>query len=147
MPFDAALDAARGPTPVGRGRLRGRKRAKEAGMIEAYSTGAALAEAAARAVSSQLAAGLTSRGFAGLVATGGRSPGPIYDLLSETALDWSRVSVTLSDERCVGDDHPDSNARLVRGRLLRPPPRGRTSCLCGRRPTRPRSRRSCPSTR
>jgi 6-phosphogluconolactonase len=53
------------------------------------------------------------------VATGGRSPGPVYDRLAAAAdVDWTRVVVTLSDERCVAPDDPDSNARQVRERLL-----------------------------
>ena len=34
-------------------------------------------------------------------------------------LEWSRVTITLADERRVADDSPRSNARLVRERLLR----------------------------
>ena len=34
-------------------------------------------------------------------------------------LDWTRVAITLADERRVADDSPRSNARLVREKLLR----------------------------
>ena len=34
-------------------------------------------------------------------------------------LDWTRVAITLADERRVADDSPRSNARLARERLLR----------------------------
>lgn len=88
-------------------------------MIETYPTGPALADAAAHAVQAQLAAALRTHGRAGLVATGGRSPGPVYDRLAVAPLDWTRVVVTLSDERCVAPDDPVSNARLVRERLLK----------------------------
>jgi len=89
-------------------------------MIETFPTTAALAEAAAWAIGRQLAEGIATRGRAGLVATGGRSPGPVYDRLREAAkLDWTRVVVTVSDERCVAADDAASNARLVRERLLR----------------------------
>lgn len=89
-------------------------------MIEAYANGAALADAAARAISMRLVEALRTRGRAGLVATGGRSPGAVYDRLSASAAqDWARVIVTLSDERCVAADDPASNARLVRDRLLK----------------------------
>lgn len=87
-------------------------------MIETYPNGAALADAAAHAVQAQLASALRTHGRAGLVATGGRSPGPVYDRLAAASLDWTRVVVTLSDERCVAPDDPVSNAGLVRGRLL-----------------------------
>ena len=89
-------------------------------MIETYANAHALAEAAAHGVAMQLEAGLRTGPRAALVATGGRSPGMTYDRLSATCLlDWTRVVVTLSDERCVAADAPDSNARLVRERLLK----------------------------
>lgn len=88
-------------------------------MLETYPDGAALADAAAHAVGACLARALRTHGRAGLVATGGRSPGPVYDRLRTERLDWARVVVTLSDERCVDETAPDSNARQVRERLLK----------------------------
>ena len=79
---------------------------------------AALADTAADAIAAQLRAGLAARGHASLVATGGRSPGPIYDRLSQQELDWPHVAVTLSDERQVDAGSPNSNARLLRERLF-----------------------------
>jgi 6-phosphogluconolactonase len=87
-------------------------------MLEAFPSLRALAEAAAWEVETRLAKGVKTRGRASLVATGGRSPGPVYDRLRQAKVDWPRVVVTLSDERCVAPDSPDSNARLVRERLL-----------------------------
>jgi 6-phosphogluconolactonase len=88
-------------------------------MIEVFPTAAAAADAAAFGVAQALSKGLKTHGRAGLVATGGRSPGPVYDRLSRAVgFDWARVVVTLSDERCVGPDDPASNARPVRERLL-----------------------------
>jgi 6-phosphogluconolactonase len=49
---------------------------------------------------------------------GGTTPGPVFDLLSEQALDWDRVSVVLNDERWVPEDSPRSNTGLLRKRLL-----------------------------
>jgi 6-phosphogluconolactonase len=87
-------------------------------MIEPFETPAALAQAAAGATVQALQAGIAARGRGRLVATGGRSPGPVYDLLPSADLDWGLVDVTLSDERFVPLDHPASNAALVRTRLL-----------------------------
>ena len=87
-------------------------------MVETYPSATALAEAAAAGIAAHLTEALRTRGRAGLVATGGRSPGPVYDRLREARLDWARVVVTLSDERCVAPQAPESNARLVRERLL-----------------------------
>lgn len=87
-------------------------------MIETFETGYDLARAAASAVADLLGEGIAARGRASLVATGGRSPGAVYDALSRLELDWRRVSVTLSDERCVAPEALEANARLVRERLL-----------------------------
>lgn len=52
---------------------------------------------------------------------GGTTPGPIFDVLSAAELEWSRVTVMLTDERWVPEDNARSNAALVRSRLLRGP--------------------------
>lgn len=77
-----------------------------------------MADAAAHAVAAQLSEGLAERGRASLVATGGRSPGPVYDRLRNADLDWAHVAVTLSDERHVGVDSPNANVRQLRERLF-----------------------------
>jgi len=87
-------------------------------MIESFATSTSLAAAAAAAVQALLTSAIDHRGGASLVATGGRSPAPVYDLLAGARLDWSRVTVTLSDDRFVPSASPDSNERLVRERLL-----------------------------
>ena len=87
-------------------------------MIETYPSPDALADAAAGAIAAQLDEALRLRARAGLVVTGGRSPGAVYDRLASGGPDWSRVIVTLSDERCVPADDPAANQKLVRERLL-----------------------------
>lgn len=91
-------------------------------MIETYPTAGALAEAAAHGVEACLVQALRTHGRASLVATGGRSPGAVYDRLRDAKLDWARVIVTLSDERCVERTSPDANARLLDERLFQGPP-------------------------
>ena len=49
---------------------------------------------------------------------GGTTPGPIFDSLCGTMLDWSRVDVMLTDERWVPEDSDRSNTALLRQRLL-----------------------------
>lgn len=87
-------------------------------MLETFESPQALARAAADAVLAALSAGIAARGAASLVATGGRSPAPVYDLLAQSPLDWAKVTVTLSDERFVAPVEEPSNERLVRERLL-----------------------------
>jgi len=80
---------------------------------------AAQALALATAVAGELAAALAARGAASLVVSGGRTPALMFARLATQPLDWSRVQITLADERWVGFDHPASNERLVRMDLLR----------------------------
>jgi len=87
-------------------------------MIEIYPTADALADAAADAAVRALGEGLVDRDHATLIGTGGRSPGALYDRLSQAELDWGRVTVSLSDDRFVPPQDPQSNEGLVRQRLL-----------------------------
>lgn len=52
------------------------------------------------------------------VVPGGTTPGAVFDSLCDVSLDWNRVDILLSDERWVPEDHPRSNTRLIRDRLL-----------------------------
>ncbi len=87
-------------------------------MFHAFESQAAAAEVLARRVAADLAAVIGRRGHAVLAVSGGRSPVPFLQALSAEVLDWSRVSVTLVDERVVAPGHADSNAALVRDHLL-----------------------------
>lgn len=49
---------------------------------------------------------------------GGTTPGPVFDALCSTRIDWSRVHVMLTDERWVPETSPRSNTKLLRERLL-----------------------------
>lgn len=84
-----------------------------------YPDMATLAASLARTIAVDLEAALSARRVASLIVPGGTTPGPLLDVLSAQELDWSRVTVTLSDERWVGVDDPASNERLVRSRLLK----------------------------
>ena len=52
------------------------------------------------------------------VVPGGTTPGPVFDALCDTDLDWGRIDVLLSDERWRPEVHVRSNTRLIRARLL-----------------------------
>lgn len=77
-----------------------------------------LAERLADTVAKALEADLASRERVLLVVSGGSTPKPFFSALATKALPWSRIDVTLADERWVADDDADSNARLVRETLL-----------------------------
>ena len=56
-----------------------------------------------------LSVGISDRNVASMLLSGGTTPGPLYERLSMRTFDWSRVWFTLTDERWVNPDHPDSN--------------------------------------
>lgn len=88
--------------------------------IERFETRAAFVEAAVDAVTTGLKAGIAERGRASLAASGGSTPVPVYEALSaESSLDWSKVGVTLADERDAPDGGPHRNDDLIHKHLLR----------------------------
>ena len=82
------------------------------------NTPAELAQRLAAWIGLRLHQAIEQRGHAVLAVSGGKSPVPLFEALRAQPLDWSRVSITLVDERCVPHDHPDSNTALVRAHLL-----------------------------
>jgi 6-phosphogluconolactonase len=84
-----------------------------------FATGAELAPAFAEWSADILAKAISSRGAALLAVSGGSTPLRYFQALSTQKIDWSRISITLVDERRVADDSPRSNARLVRDALLK----------------------------
>ena len=86
--------------------------------IRHFADGAALADAFAGWTASRLDEAIAARGLALLIVSGGSTPKRYFAALSRRDLDWSRVAITLADERRVPDDSARSNARLVRETLL-----------------------------
>lgn len=70
-------------------------------------------------LASEISNGLTHSDHVSIALPGGSTPAPIFDTLSGVDLKWDRVHVLLTDERLVPADHPRSNERLLRDRLLR----------------------------
>ena len=82
------------------------------------------ATALAETVTTALREALAARGEALLIVSGGRSPVPFLERLAQADLEWSKVLVTLADERWVPIDDPDSNAGLLRKHLFQGPAAG-----------------------
>ncbi|MCU1729999.1 6-phosphogluconolactonase [Pseudomonas sp. 7P_10.2_Bac1] len=80
-----------------------------------------LAEGLALKVAEQLNEAIAQRGVATLVVSGGRSPVAFFQSLIKQPLDWSKVVVSLADERWVPVEHADSNAGLLKKHLLHGP--------------------------
>ena len=83
-----------------------------------FETGPELCQTLAAAIAEELHAAIALRGVATLALSGGRTPIPLFEALSGAALDWSKLVVTLVDDRWVNVDHKDSNEALVRAHLL-----------------------------
>ncbi|MDR2503966.1 MAG: 6-phosphogluconolactonase [Deltaproteobacteria bacterium] len=81
-----------------------------------------VAERTASMLEEQCAEALRQRKVFNLAVSGGKTPVPLFQLLSSPAwrrrIDWEKTVLYWVDERCVGPDHPDSNYRVVREELL-----------------------------
>lgn len=84
-----------------------------------FATPQELAESQADAIADALRAAIRERGGATLAISGGTTPVRFFQALSTRDLDWSKVSVTLVDERYVPPTSDRSNERLAREHLLR----------------------------
>lgn len=89
--------------------------------IETFADGDAWAVACASRLTDALAAALAEAGKAVFAGSGGSTPAPIYRRMAGADLGWSRVAVTLIDERYVPETSPDSNAALLKQTLMTGP--------------------------
>jgi 6-phosphogluconolactonase len=87
--------------------------------LREYADAATLTAALAQHAARRLKEDLARQEQVSLVVSGGRSPVPLFQALAAQSLVWSRVAVTLADERWVPPDHADSNEALVRTHLLK----------------------------
>ena len=83
-----------------------------------FATFDELASILAVEVVGRLKQGVERRGTAGLMVTGGGTPAPAYQAMAKLDAPWSKVEITLSDERWVDVDDPASNESMVRKSLL-----------------------------
>ena len=61
---------------------------------------------------------IAKRGQASLVVSGGSTPLPLFEQLSQLSLPWPQVVITLADERWVEPSSPDANEASVQRHLL-----------------------------
>lgn len=59
-----------------------------------------------------------SQNSVSLALAGGNTPAPLYRWLSAQAINWGHCKITLTDERWLNPDQPDSNELLIRENLL-----------------------------
>lgn len=87
-------------------------------VFKSFDSKAALQSAAADWIAAALRDAIARRGSAVFMCSGGSTPGPIYETLSNLELAWDQVQVGLCDERWVDVDHPASNGAMLERTLL-----------------------------
>ena len=87
-------------------------------LLHQYRDKETLALQLAQQLARQLQRAQREREKAVVAFSGGTTPVPMLAALSKQQVDWSRVIVTLVDERWVDADNPRSNAALIRRYLL-----------------------------
>jgi 6-phosphogluconolactonase len=82
-------------------------------VVHRFESHAAASAALAGRVAALLTDAVRRRGSASLAVPGGTTPGEFLTALGGQPVDWSHVTVLLSDERWVAPEHPRSNTALV----------------------------------
>lgn len=73
----------------------------------------------AKEISQKLDQEIKNKGRATLLVSGGSTPKKLYEILSNTEIDWNNVNVGLIDERFVATDTDESNELLIKNTLLK----------------------------
>ena len=69
-------------------------------------------------IHSILSEAIAIKNSASFVVSGGSSPISIFQELSNSDLDWPKITITLVDDRAVDKNHDDSNEKLLNEYLL-----------------------------
>ncbi|MEX0328696.1 MAG: 6-phosphogluconolactonase [Ruegeria sp.] len=86
--------------------------------IQEYADRDMLAIDVANVLAGEIEAALLHDEKIALAVPGGTTPGPVFDSLCAADLEWDRVRVLPTDERCVPSEDDRSNEKLIRQRLL-----------------------------
>jgi 6-phosphogluconolactonase len=83
-----------------------------------FTSTEALNEEFATKIIAILQIAIAEKGQASLIVSGGNTPKPLFAALSQADLDWSKVVISLADDRWVDTNDAASNDKLVREHLL-----------------------------
>jgi 6-phosphogluconolactonase len=93
------------------------------GRLEVFRSPEALLQAAAERIVACLREAILTEGKASFALSGGTTPRGVYELLGaeqyRSRLDWRKIHLFWSDERCVGPSMPESNFRMANKSLIR----------------------------
>ncbi|MDE1939229.1 MAG: 6-phosphogluconolactonase [Alphaproteobacteria bacterium] len=79
----------------------------------------AMAEVLSIEITRRLVEAICAAGRASFIASGGTTPIRLYERLRSADVNWSKMDLTLSDERWVSPATDGSNEKLIRTHLLR----------------------------
>jgi 6-phosphogluconolactonase len=85
--------------------------------VRVFDDGEAVARYAADALAWRIGDARKKGREVHIALAGGRTPQRAYELLADIEGSWKHVHLWLGDERCVPDDHPDCNAKMIRESL------------------------------
>ena len=86
--------------------------------LNKFDTSTELNDVFAQEIADKLNAGINQNGYASLLVSGGNTPRPMFDQLSQKDIDWSKVNIALVDDRWVDINDPASNEQMVNQALL-----------------------------
>lgn len=86
--------------------------------LNKYSNSQLLIEDLVAHIVKELKKAIEKKGHASIAVSGGKTPIPLFKLLSQQDLDWHKVFITLVDDRWVADTDDASNEKLVLTYLL-----------------------------
>ena len=84
-----------------------------------FTDKAKLEHTLAKEISQKLEQEIKKKGEATLLVSGGSTPKKLYEILSNTEIDWNNVSIGLIDERFVATNTDKSNELLIKNTLLK----------------------------
>jgi len=86
--------------------------------IQRFENRETMLDALSQVIIGDIETALQQNSSATLLLSGGSTPAPLYQQLSQARLDWGKVHIALVDERWVATDNPASNERLLHETLL-----------------------------
>ncbi len=86
--------------------------------MKTYDNHQALVVELAANILEKLDQAIQKDGCASIAFSGGGTPKLLFQYLAKQDFDWSKVQITLVDERCVDDSDSRSNAKLIKDNLI-----------------------------
>ncbi len=83
-----------------------------------FSNNSKLVEILSQNIAKNLQDAIDKNSKASLVVSGGSTPKPLFKALQKIDIDWSKVTISLCDERWVNPSHEDSNEKFVKTYLM-----------------------------